>query len=77
MSHDDQDFVDLCEVIGSLAVPIFFFQGLYYIATAIPVEPSVQAVILIWFVYCALRLGPHIGGIIGVLILMFENQKKV
>jgi hypothetical protein len=76
MSDDQKDFVELCELIGTVCIPFIFFHANVTIATSLPIDELYQQVLIIWLMYFSLKLGPHIGGILGIIILMFENKKE-
>jgi hypothetical protein len=75
MSDDEKDFVELCELIGTICIPFIFFHANVTIATSLPIDELAQNVLIIWLIYFSLRLGPHIGGILGIIVLMLEDKK--
>jgi hypothetical protein len=74
MKSENEDFIDLCELIGSISVPFLFFHAVVTISTNLPVDELIQLLLIPFLMYVVIKTGPLIGSFLALLVLLIEDN---
>jgi hypothetical protein len=74
MKSESEDFIDLCELIGSICAPFLFFHAVVTISTNLPVDALIQLLLIPCLMYLVIKSGPIIGSFLALLVLLIEDN---